>query len=110
MLPLNAVMYVTIFLTDEQKMDGVVMNPASFCVTGVGIANCIKAIPLPYVEVHISNIDKRKVKSITAPEAIGVVHGFGIASYRYALDALLDALNDPESLPKYGPNSIVNTP
>jgi 3-dehydroquinate dehydratase-2 len=99
-----------LYEADAQKMDGFVMNPAAFCVTGVAIANCIKAIPLPYVEVHVSNIDRRKVSSITAPEAVGVIHGFGINGYMLALDALLDAIQNPEMLPVYGANAIVNTP
>jgi len=99
-----------LYEADAQNFDGVLMNPASFCVTGVAIANCLKAIPLPYVEVHVANIDRRKVVSITATEAVGVIHGFGIAGYPLALDALLGVIRNPEMLPKYGPDAIVNTP
>ena len=99
-----------LYEAEEQKFDGFVMNPASFCVTGVGIANCIKAISLPYVEVHVSNIDRRKVSSITATEAIGVIHGFGVQSYMLALDALLFAIKHPGDMPAYGPGAVVNLP
>ena len=62
-----------IYEADAQGFDGLLMNPAAFCVNGVAIANCIKAVPMPYVEVHVSNIDKRKVPSITAPEAVQTI-------------------------------------
>lgn len=99
-----------IYEADEQGVDGLLMNPAAFCVAGVAIANCIKAVPMPYVEIHVSNIDKRGVSSITAAEAVGVVHGFGVKGYIYALDALLGAIKEPASLPVYGADSVVNVP
>ena len=98
-----------LYEADEQKFDGLVMNPAAFCITGVAIANCIKTIPLPYVEVHVSNIDTRKILSITAPEAVGVVHGFGVKGYMLALDGLLAAIQSPDMMPKYGPNSATSS-
>jgi 3-dehydroquinate dehydratase-2 len=99
-----------LYEAEEKGVDGLVMNPASFCVTGVGITNCIKAIGLPYVEVHVSNIDRRKVSSITATEAIGVIHGFGVQGYMLALDAMLFAINHPGDLPVYGPSAVVDLP
>jgi 3-dehydroquinate dehydratase-2 len=99
-----------LYQADAEKVDGLVMNPASFCVTGVAIANCIKAISLPYVEVHVSNIDRRKVSSITAMEAVGVIHGFGVKGYMLALDAMLDVIGNPEALPVYGADAVVHMP
>jgi 3-dehydroquinate dehydratase II len=99
-----------LYEAEAEEVDGLVMNPASFCVTGVAIANCIKAIPLPYVEVHVSNIDRRKVSSITAMEAVGVIHGFGVKGYMLALDAMLHVLKNPESLPVYGSDAVVHMP
>ena len=99
-----------IYEADAQGFDGLLMNPAAFCVNGVAIANCIKAVPMPYVEVHVSNIDKRKVPSITAPEAVGVIHGFGVHGYMLALDGLLYAIEHADRLPKYGADAIVNIP
>lgn len=91
-----------LYEADAQNIDGVVMNPAAFCVNGVGLMYCLRAIPMPYVEVHISNIDRRQVKSITAGEAVGVIHGFGINTYILGLDAILEAIRKPDMLPRYG--------
>lgn len=99
-----------IYEAEAKGLDGLVMNPASFCVMGVGITNCIKAISVPYVEVHVSNIDRRKISSITATEAIGVIHGFGVRGYMLALDAMLLAINHPGELPAYGPGAVIDLP
>ena len=67
--------------------DGVVMNPASFLFAGYPLRDCLRAIPMPYIEVHMTNIEKRGFGSITAEAAVGSIAGFGTDSYRLALDA-----------------------
>jgi len=80
---------------DNGSVDGVVMNPAGFTLTGYALRDCLKAVRsnLPYVEVHISNIERREIKSVIAEAAEGVVAGFGIDSYFVALDGMLRILS-----------------
>jgi 3-dehydroquinate dehydratase II len=71
-------------------IDGLVMNPAGFTMAGYALRDCLKGVrdSLPYVEIHISNIDKRGIKSVTAEAAEGVIQGFGLDGYLLALDAI----------------------
>lgn len=73
----------------EAGIDGLVMNPASFIFAGYAIRDCLRAVPFPYVEVHITNIEKRGFRSLLAETAVGVIAGFGIHSYQLGLDAML---------------------
>ncbi len=72
--------------------DGIVMNPATFSRNGYGLVTCLRSVPMPYVEVHITNIEKRQLPSITAAVADGVVFGFGLDSYFIGLEAMLRLL------------------
>jgi 3-dehydroquinate dehydratase-2 len=76
----------------DQKFDGLVMNPAAFLFAGYPLRDCLRAVPLPYVEVHMTNIEKRGIKSILAETAVGMVAGFGVRSYVLGLEALLGHL------------------
>lgn len=67
---------------------GLVMNPAGFLYAGYALRDCLRAVSLPYVEVHMTNIDRRGMHSIMAPEADGMVTGLGVDSYVLALDAM----------------------
>ena len=64
----------------EQKIDGLVMNPAAFLFAGYALRDCLRAVPFPYVEVHMSNIEKRGIHTILAETAVGMVAGFGVRS------------------------------
>ncbi|MCF8297218.1 MAG: type II 3-dehydroquinate dehydratase [Saprospiraceae bacterium] len=72
--------------------DGIILNAGGYTHTSVAIADTIKAITTPVIEVHISNIfareDFRKV-SLIAPNCKGSISGFGIRSYRLALESLV---------------------
>jgi len=82
-----------IYRAVEEGVDGLLMNPAGFTHAGYALRDCIKAVaPLPYVEVHITNIEKREIKSVLGSVAEGVVAGFGPTSYRLGLDAMIDVL------------------
>src|SRR5258706_13140625 len=59
----------------DEKIDGLLMNPAAFLFAGYPLRDCLRAVPFPYVEVHISNIDKRGFHSIIAETAVGMVTG-----------------------------------
>jgi 3-dehydroquinate dehydratase-2 len=70
---------------------GIIINPAGFTTTSIGIYDAIKAVGLPTVEVHLSNIHAREEfrrRSMVAPACIGQVCGFGPGSYLLALRAL----------------------
>ena len=82
-----------IFQGVEEGVDGLVMNPAGFTYRGEALRDCIlDCNGLPYIEVHISNIAKRGIKSVLANAAHGMLMGFGLQSYLLALDAMLDLL------------------
>ncbi len=76
------------------EVDGLVMNPAGFTYAGHALKDCIKGIEVPYVEVHISNIVKRRISSVIADAAKGVIFGFGMYSYILGLEAVLHILEN----------------
>jgi 3-dehydroquinate dehydratase-2 len=78
----------------EEGIDGLVMNPAGFTYAGYALRDCLLAVPFPYVEVHMTNIEKRGIKSAVAVAARGVVAGFGVRSYILGLEAMLMLLED----------------
>lgn len=69
-------------------VNGIVMNPAGFLYSGTALADTLLAIDVPYVEVHMSNIDARGKTSVLAPVATGMITGLGIHSYTLALGAI----------------------
>lgn len=73
------------------------MNPAGFTYAGYALRDCVREVGLPYVEVHITNIEKRGTRSRLAAVAVGVVAGFGIRSYFLGLDAMLHILAEREA-------------
>ncbi len=79
----------------QGSFDGIVINPAAFTHTSVGLLDAIKAVDTPCVEVHLSNTHTREEfrhKSITAAGCIGQVMGFRSTSYLLALEGLVDFL------------------
>ncbi|QNL48440.1 type II 3-dehydroquinate dehydratase [Olivibacter sp. SDN3] len=74
------------------SFDGIVINAGAYTHTSVGIADAIAAIDTPVVEVHISNIHAREVfrhQSFMAKNCMGVICGFGLTSYRLAVQSFL---------------------
>lgn len=68
--------------------DGIILNAAAYTHTSVGIGDAVKAIQTPVVEVHISNIHAREEfrhHSFIAPNAKGIIVGFGLQGYELAL-------------------------
>jgi 3-dehydroquinate dehydratase-2 len=68
--------------------DGIIINAGAYTHTSIGIADAIKAITTPVVEVHISNTFSRETfrhQSFISPHAKGVIIGFGLKSYVLAL-------------------------
>ena len=78
-----------IYRAAEEGVDGLLMNPAGFTYAGYALRDCIKAVALPYVEVHMTNLEKRGTRSVICPVADGFVAGLGVRSYVAGLDGLL---------------------
>lgn len=72
----------------DEGVHGLLMNPAAFALAGYSIYYCIRAIKIPYVEVHIRNQYTMDVVSKLGSVAEGVIQGFGFDSYLLGLDAL----------------------
>jgi 3-dehydroquinate dehydratase-2 len=76
------------------EADGIVLNAGAYTHTSVALQDCIRALKSPVVEVHISNVHQREEfrhKSLIACACRGVICGFGLDSYRLAVEALLKA-------------------
>ena len=72
--------------------DGIILNAAAYTHTSVGIADAVKAIETPVVEVHMSNTFGREAfrhTSYISPNAKGVILGFGLQSYELAIQSFL---------------------
>lgn len=68
--------------------DGIIFNAAAYTHTSVGLGDAVKAIKTPVVEVHISNVNAREEfrhQSFIAPNAKGIIAGFGLQSYDLAI-------------------------
>lgn len=76
----------------DEGVDGLVMNPAAFLFAGYPLRDTLRAVPFPYVEVHMTNIEKRGIRSILAETAVGLIAGFGVRSYVLGLEAMLEHL------------------
>ena len=73
--------------------DGIIINPGAYTHYSYAIHDAIKAISVPTVEVHLSNIHAReefRSKSVTAPACIGQVSGFGHYGYIMAMSYLIN--------------------
>lgn len=71
---------------------GIILNAGAYTHTSIGIADAIKAITTPVVEVHISNTFSRETfrhQSFISPHAKGVIIGFGLTSYQLAVQSFL---------------------
>ena len=83
--------------------DGIILNAAAFTHTSIAIADAIRAVQIPTVEVHISNIYAREEyrhKSMIAPYAAGQITGFGPFSYHLAMVAMSQILSEIEQMKK----------
>ena len=84
------------WIQDARKTaDALLINPAAYSHTSVAIHDALKAVGLPVIEVHLSNIHQREAfrhHSYVSAVAFGVICGFGVNGYRMALTALAEKL------------------
>lgn len=72
--------------------DGIILNAGAYTHTSIALHDAIKAVTTPVVEVHISNVHAREAfrhNSMLSAACKGVILGFGLDSYRLALEALI---------------------
>lgn len=82
------------------KFDGLIINPGAYTHYSYAILDALKAVELPAVEVHISNVHKReefRQKSVTAAGCDGQICGLGMFGYVAAMGYLIEKLSGHES-------------
>lgn len=75
------------------EYDGIVLNAGAYTHTSIALHDAIRAVETPVIEVHISNVHAREEfrhKSMISRACMGVICGFGLQSYRLAIEALLN--------------------
>ena len=72
--------------------DGIVLNAGAYTHTSIALQDCIRSLRCPVIEVHISNVHKREEfrhHSYLSAACLGVICGFGLASYDLAIAGIL---------------------
>lgn len=80
----------------DGQYDAVVMNPGGYAHTSIALADCIRAISIPVVEVHISDISKRepyRQHSFSAEACLKSFSGYGLEGYELAIKALAEVVS-----------------
>ena len=78
---------------ESKDCDGIILNAAAYTHTSVGIADAVKSIDTKVIEVHISNTYSREEfrhNSFLSPVVNGIIIGFGLDSYRLAIESLIN--------------------
>jgi len=80
----------------SQQVAAIIINPAAFTHTSIALRDALLAVNIPFVEVHITNIEKREVfrkHSFFSDIAQGTVSGFGTYGYDLALEAIFHSFH-----------------
>lgn len=73
--------------------DGIALNAGAYTHTSIALLDCIRSLRCPVIEVHISNVHKREEfrhHSMISAGCLGVICGFGLNSYKLAIEALTE--------------------
>ena len=79
---------------------GIILNAGAYTHTSIALRDAIASIPIPVIELHLSNIHARESfrhHSMIAPVCIGQISGFGAAGYTLAIDAMIGHLNEEQA-------------
>ncbi len=79
----------------QNKASGIIINAGAYTHTSVAIHDALRAVAMPTIEVHLSNVYKRETfrhHSFISPVAHGVICGFGAQSYELAIDGMIKIL------------------
>ena len=85
-----------LYQLEDEGVDGIILNAGAYTHTSLALADALRAISIPTIEVHISNIYAREEirrHSLLSPVCQGVITGLGLDSYRLALEALRSRLH-----------------
>ncbi len=77
----------------QGEYDAIIMNPGAYTHYSYAILDALKAVDVPCIEVHISNVHQREEfrhKSVTAPACVGQICGLGLYGYRAAMTYFLE--------------------
>lgn len=77
---------------NREGVEGVVLNAGAYTHTSIALHDCIRSLRMPVIEVHISNVHTREAfrhQSMISAACKGVICGFGLDSYRLAVEALI---------------------
>lgn len=81
------------------RVDFIIINPGAFTHYSIAIYDAFKAVKIPFIEVHISNIYAReefRQHSLLSPLAVGGIFGLGANGYQLALDAAINILDNQQ--------------
>jgi len=84
----------------RDKTEGIIINPGAYTHYSYAIRDALASVPVPKIEVHISNVHKREEfrnVSVTAPACDGQIIGLGVKGYFYAMEALKEKQGGAES-------------
>ena len=85
---------------DGFSVDAIILNAGAYTHTSVALHDCIRAIKSPVIEVHISNVHQREEfrhHSMISSACRGVICGFGLDSYRLAVESVKNLTPAPSS-------------
>jgi 3-dehydroquinate dehydratase-2 len=80
-------------ITKSEEFDGIILNPGAYTHTAIVLSDAIKAVKTPVIEVHISNLfgrEQYRKNSMISGACIGSISGFGLKSYKIALNFFND--------------------
>ena len=80
-----------LYTLDDEHVDAIILNAGAYSHTSLALADALRAITPPTLEVHISNIyarEEQRRHSLISEACVGVIAGFGLDSYRLALASI----------------------